>query len=113
MKMARLTVRVLETESPLAEVHLAGDAGVHHPLQRAVDRGPADAMVVAPDEIDQIVRAQVPFLAEEDVDNLLPLARALAPERFKAREIGQGLRHAGLGEMAGQESPPDPQGPRR
>jgi hypothetical protein len=70
-------------------------------------------MVVASDEIDEIIRAQVPFLAQEHVDNLLPLARSLAPEGLEAREIWQGLRHAGSGEMAGQESPPDPKGPRR
>jgi hypothetical protein len=63
-------------------------------------------MVVVPDEIDQIVGAEVPFLAEEDVDNLLPLARALAPERFKPREIWKGLRHAGSGEIAGVASRP-------
>ena len=43
MEVARMPVRVLEPEPAFAEVHLAGDAGVHHPLQRAVDGGAADA----------------------------------------------------------------------
>jgi hypothetical protein len=72
--MARVPVRVLEPESPLAEVHLAGDAGVRHPLQRAVDGGSADAVIFVPDEVDQIVGAQVPFLAQEHVDDEVALA---------------------------------------
>ena len=83
MEVARLPVGVLEAEPPLAEVDLAGDAGVHHPLQRAVDGGAADAMVFAANEIDQIVGAEVPFLAQEDVDDLLALAGALAAGRLQ------------------------------
>ena len=91
MEMARLTVRVLETEPPFTEVHLAGDAGVHHPLQRAVDRGPADPMVFLADEVDQIVGAEVAFLAQEDVDDLLALARALAARAgFRRVRSGRG-----------------------
>src|SRR5688572_33250352 len=103
VEVARLSVRVLKAETPLAEIHLPCDAGVDHPLQRAVDRGPADAMIVAPDEIDKVVRAQVAFLAQEDVDDLFPFARTFTPKGFETREIGQGGRHAMSDEVAGQE----------
>ena len=43
MEVARVPVRGLEAEAPFAEIDLAGDAGVDHPLQRAVDGGAADA----------------------------------------------------------------------
>jgi hypothetical protein len=45
MEMPRLAIRVLETESAFAEIDLASDAGVHHPLQGAVDGGSADAVI--------------------------------------------------------------------
>src|SRR6185295_3686516 len=54
VEMARVTVRVLEPEAPFSEINLARDARIHHPLQRAVDGRPADAMVLSPQEIDQI-----------------------------------------------------------
>ena len=41
-----------ESRSPFAEIDLAGDAGIDHPLERAVDRRAADACVFAPDEVD-------------------------------------------------------------
>ena len=81
MEVARLPVGVLEPRAPLTEVDLAGDARVHHPLQRAVDGGAADATVVLADDVHQIVGAQVTFLAQEHVDDLLALARALAALR--------------------------------
>ena len=81
VEVPRLAVRVLEPEPSLAEVHLARDAGVDHPLQRAVDGRAADAMVVLADQIDEIVGAEMTFLTQEDVDNLLPLAGALAARR--------------------------------
>ena len=43
MEVTRLAVRMLEAEPALAEVDLARDAGVDHPLQCAVDGGAADA----------------------------------------------------------------------
>jgi hypothetical protein len=51
-------------------------------------------MVLAPDQIDQIVCAQVAFLVQEHVDNLLPLAGALATCRLQSCEIWDGL-HGG------------------
>ena len=44
MEVPRMPVRVLEAEPAFAEIDLARDPGVHHPLQRAVDRRPADAL---------------------------------------------------------------------
>jgi hypothetical protein len=87
MKMPRLPIGVFEAEAPLAEVHLAGDARVDHPLQRAVHGCAADATILTANEIDQIVSAEMPLLAEEDVDNLLPLAGALATRRRQPAEI--------------------------
>ena len=95
MEVTRLAVGVLEPEPALAEVDLAGDAGVHHPLQRAVDGGAADAVIFAADEVDEIVGAQVSFLAQEHVDDLLALAGALAAGRLQPAEIGKAdvMRH--------------------
>ena len=96
VEVARLAVGMLEPEPAFAEVDLAGDAGVDHPLQRAVDGGAADALVFVPDEVDEIVGAEVPFLAEEHVDDLLPLAGALAARTASAvaeiveRSVGHG-----------------------
>ena len=60
MKVPRVPVRVLEPEAALAEVDLARDARVDHPLQRAVDRGAADALVLAARDVEEIVGAEVP-----------------------------------------------------
>ena len=87
MEMPGLPVGMLEAESPFTEIDAAGDAGVHHPLQRAVDGGSADAVTFFADEIDEIVGAEMTFLTQEDVDNLLPLAGALATGRFQPTEI--------------------------
>ena len=84
VEVARLPVRVLEAEASFAEVDLARDARVHHPLQRAVDGGAADAVVFLANEIDEVVGAEVPFLAQEDVDDLFALAGTLAARRASA-----------------------------
>src|SRR6185369_14752715 len=93
VEVARLAIRMLETESTFAEIHLAGDAGVNHPLQRAVHRGATDSAVFAPDEIDEIVSAEVPLLAEEDVDDLFALARAFAAVWLQPAEIRKRAVH--------------------
>src|SRR5262249_16214798 len=49
VEVPRVPVGVLEAETALAEVDLPRDAGVHHPLQGAVDGGAADSLVLAPD----------------------------------------------------------------
>src|SRR5262245_13744915 len=87
MEVTGLAIGLLEAESPLAEINLAGDARIHHPLQGAIDGGAADPVIVVPNEIDEIVGAEMPFLTQEDVDNLLPLAGALATGRLQPTEI--------------------------
>ena len=66
MEVARVPVRRLEARAAFAEVDLARDAGVDHPLQRAVHGRAADAGVLAAHEIEQIVGAEMAFLAQED-----------------------------------------------
>ena len=97
MEVPRVPVGVFEAEPAFAEIDLAGDAGVDHPLQRAIDGRPADAMVFALDQIDQIVRAEVPFLFQEGVDDQIALARALGACRAQAVEVwkADAGRHAG------------------
>jgi hypothetical protein len=78
---------MLEAEAALTEIDLARDAGVDHPLQGAVDRRAADALVLTPDQVDQIVGAQVPFLTEKNVEDEIPFARAFRPCGTDAIEI--------------------------
>ena len=96
VEVTRLTVRMLEPEAALAEVDLARDAGVDHPLQRAVDGRAADAMIVLADQIDEIVGAEMAFLTQEHIDNLLPLAGALASCRRQSAEIREGTHNVAL-----------------
>ena len=90
VKVPRMAVRVLETEAAFAEIDLAGDARVHHPLQRAVHRGAADAAIFLADEIDKVVGAEMPLLAEERVDDEVAFAGALASSRAHAFDINGG-----------------------
>src|SRR4030095_842316 len=46
VKVTRMAIGMLEAEPAFAEVHLAGDARLLHPLQRAVDRGTADSLIL-------------------------------------------------------------------
>jgi hypothetical protein len=92
VEVARMPVRVLEPESPLAEIDLAGNARFHHPLQGAVDGGAADPLILALDHLDEIVGAEVPLLAEEHVDDQVALSRALGPGGPQPVEIGNGRR---------------------
>ena len=87
VKVPGMAVRVLEAEAAFAEIDLARDARFDHPLQRAVDGGPADAMIFALDQIDEIVGAQVSLLAEEDVDDQIALARPLRAGRAEPIEV--------------------------
>src|SRR5215212_10112116 len=81
MKVPGVAVRLLETEAPLPEIHLPGNAGFGHPLKRAVNRRPADAMVFLANEVDEIVGAEVPLLAEEHSDDKIALAGAFGAGR--------------------------------
>ena len=87
MKMARMAVGRLEARTALAEIDLAGDAGVDHPLQRAVDGGAADARILAAHEIAEIVRAQMALLAQEDIEDAVAFGGTLAAGRTQAGEI--------------------------
>ena len=91
VKVARVAVRVLEAEAPLAEIDLARDAGVDHPLQRAVDGRPADPLIFAANQIDEIVGGEVPLLTQEDVDDEVALAGTLAPGRTQTLDKGGGV----------------------
>ena len=82
-----MAVRVLEAETALAEVDPPGDAGVDHPLQRAIDGGPADALVFLAHQVDEVVGAQVAFLAQEDPDHEVAFAGALAARRPQAFDV--------------------------
>src|SRR5688572_1599955 len=96
MEMPRLPVGVLEAEPAFAEIDLPRDAGIHHPLQRAVNSGAADAVIVLADQIDEIVGAEMTFLTQEHIDNLLPLAGALAARWRQSAEIREGTHEATL-----------------
>src|SRR5260221_4863695 len=85
---------MLEAEAALAEVHFSSDARIHHPLQGAVDGSAADAMIFLADQLDEVVRAQVSFLAQEHVDDEIAFARALAARGPEPIEI-EGGSHVG------------------
>src|SRR5262245_34030354 len=95
VEVARLAVGVFEAESPLAEIHLSGDTRVDHPLQRAIDRRATDSMIFVPEEINEVVGAEVAFLTQEDVDDLCALARAFAAVWLQPAEIRKSAVHHG------------------
>ena len=78
---------MLEPEAPFTEVDLTGDARVHHPLQCSIDRCPADTAILFADEIDEVVCAEVPLLAEERVDDEVSFAGTFASSRAHAFDI--------------------------
>ena len=88
MEVPRVPVRVLEAEAALAEIDLAGDARIDHPLERAVDRGAADPLVFAADDVEEIVGAEVPLLLEEHVQDEVALARPLGARRPEPIDVG-------------------------
>src|SRR5262249_50827636 len=88
-KVARMPVRRLEPRSAFAEVDLARDAGVDHPLQRPVDGGAADAAILAPHAIEEVVRAEMAFLPQEHAENAIALGRALAAGPPQGGEVGE------------------------
>ena len=92
MEVTGLTVGMLEPESPFAEVHLAGNARIDHPLERAINRGTTDPVIVPPDQINEVVSTEMPFLPQEDVDNLLPLAERLPPVGFSRLRSGRAVK---------------------
>ena len=78
---------MLEAESALTKINLACDASIDHPVQGPVDGGPADPMILVLDQFHQIIRAQVPFLTKEHVDDQIALAGALGAGGTKLIEI--------------------------
>ena len=98
VEVARVPIRMLEPEAAFAEIDFAGDARVHHPLQRAVHRRAADASIFLADEIDEIVRAEVPLLAQERIDDEIALAGALAASRAHAFDINGSACTSGSGQ---------------
>src|SRR6266516_98082 len=71
MKVPRMAARRLEARTPVPEVDFAGDACAHHPLERAVDRSAADAGRFAAHLVEEIVGAEMAFLAQEDVQDAI------------------------------------------
>ena len=67
MKVSRMTIGGLEPRTTLAEVHLAGHACSDHPLQRPVDRRAADSRILAANELEELVGAQMTLLPQKDV----------------------------------------------
>jgi len=51
---------VLEPEAAFAEVDFARDASLDHPLQRAIDRARADALVFAANHIEEVSALRCP-----------------------------------------------------
>src|SRR5258707_287270 len=103
VKVTRMAIRRLEARAPLAEVNLPGDAGVDHPLQRAVDGRPSDARGLAVDALEQIVGADVPLLAEEHLHDPITLGRAFATRGSETGKVGEGTIHVvnwRVGELA-------------
>jgi hypothetical protein len=53
-------------------------------------------MIFLADQIDEIIGTVMTFLTKEHVDDLLPLARALATRRRQSAEIREGTHGAAL-----------------
>src|ERR671912_1608374 len=100
MEVTRVAIRMLETEAPFAEIDFASDARIHHPLQRAVDGGSADALIFAPDQIDEIIGAQVSLLPEEHIHDLVTLAGTFRSRGAQPIDIRNGCGHSPLGPRA-------------
>ena len=78
MKMTWMMDRRFEARPAVAEIDFSGEAGVDHPLEGAINRGAADAGVLAAHEVHQIVRREVAFLPQEGVQNPVAFTRSLA-----------------------------------
>ena len=78
MKVARVAERRLEARAAVAEVDLPGNARADHPLKGPVDRGAADPGRLAVHVFEEIVGAEMAFLAEEDVQDAIALRGAFA-----------------------------------
>ena len=68
-------------------------SGVDHPLKRAIDGRAADARLHAAHEVEEVVRAEVPFLTQKDIEDAVALARTLAAFGPEIGEIGKRTIH--------------------
>lgn len=93
MKVPGMAIGMLETESPLAEVDLPGNPGVDHPLERSIDGGPADPLIFAANEVNEVIGAEVTLLAHEHIDNLFPLTRPFAAGRLERQKVRKRQGH--------------------
>src|SRR5450759_3469370 len=93
VKVPRVAVGRLEARAPFPEIDFARDAGTDHPLQRAVHRRAPDARRLATDEVEEIVRADVAFLAQKHLQNAIAFAGALTTCGTQAGEIGKRTVH--------------------
>ena len=91
--MSWMAIGGLEPRAALAEIDLAREAGIDHPLKRPVDGRAANPRLVAADEIEQVVGAQMPFLAQEGPENPIALGGAFAACGTQAGKIGKGAIH--------------------
>jgi len=80
---------VLEPKPPVTEIDLAGDFSINHPLQRAVDGGAADLLVLLTHQVDQVVGTEMAVLAQENADDQIAFTGALSAGRPKAIEVGR------------------------
>src|SRR5262249_25994628 len=87
----RVPVGRFEAEATIAKVDLAREAGVDHPLERAVDGRAADSGRVAVHERNEIVGADVSLLPKEHVQNAITFGGAFTARRAKARKIERQL----------------------
>jgi hypothetical protein len=85
--MARMAIRMLKAETPLAEIYSTRDAGVDHPLQGPVYGSATDIVVVRANHLYEIVSAQVSFLPKENADDEISLAGTAAARRPEALEV--------------------------
>ena len=115
MEVARVPIRMLESEPAFTEIDLAGDARLLHPLERPIDRRPTDPLVVAVNQVVEIVGAEMPLVAEEHIQDELALAGPLAAGRAEGVEVGQGVSHSivagkrqGTGDRQAYAHPPVP-----
>jgi hypothetical protein len=65
MEMPRVAVGRFEARAPFSEINLPREAAIDHPLERAIHRRTADTGMLAPDEIEKIVSAEMTFLFQE------------------------------------------------
>jgi hypothetical protein len=65
MEMPGVAVGRFEPRAAFSEINLPGDAAIDHPLERTIHRGTADTGMLAPDEIEKVVGAEMTFLFQE------------------------------------------------